>query len=179
MTSAINPINGPQVISSMNASIVVETLLSRKGQHVPAHWRRTLEGASIRAAFRHLKIEKETIAHVRTGVDYANTAAVAAEVEAGTRGTDVNGKPIVAPLWNGKGEWVAFPFIARHKDKGTEYVRMMPASFDNLRPSVQWYLNGVPVDFAAVSGYLTAKEMPSDTPPRCFTVKADDVVSIG
>jgi len=152
----------------MNASQIVESLKGHKGQHLRVAWQRqckTLKGAP--------SIQKRVVAFVRTGIDYANLAKVKAGIANGERGP-------IAPIWNGKGEWAEFPFIQRHKETGREYVRMFPAVFDNLKSPIvsEYLLRGQVVDKQEVAPFLQSCEL-RDTSPDCFTVKADDVVSVG
>lgn len=152
----------------MNAQNIVSALLGRKGQHCPIVWERDCK---IRKGAR--SIRKRTLAYVRTGIDYANLASVANGIANGERGP-------VGPIWNGKGEWQTFPFIVRHVDTGADYVRLYPASFANLKPSVQFLFKGQPITLDDARGDLLASELRHDDgPPDCFTVKAGDVIAIG
>jgi hypothetical protein len=154
---------GRPPFETMNAQVIIDSLLGRAGQHCPVTWHRlckTRKGAA--------PVTKKTTAYVRTGIDFANLASVKAGIASGERG-EVQSLP-----W---GEWARFPYIIAHK--GQEYVRLYPASFANLRPVVQYFQNGQPVAFEAVSGSLLASELPSGEQPECFTVKAGDVESIG
>lgn len=154
----------------MLSKAIVATLQSRKGQHVEIVWRReakTRKGTAF-------VIEKRTRAFVRAGINYANLASVKQGIEAGTRDE-------VQPLpdWQ---EWAEFPFILRHKGNGTEYVRLYPASFDNLAHAtkVEWLMDGVVTDYASVEPYLLASEKPKadDEKPACYCVKSADVIEI-
>lgn len=150
----------------MKASEIIESIESRRGRHVKVTWQRpakTLKGAES------LVISKRTCAWIRSGIDYANLAEVKAGIAAGERGE-------VQPLpW---GEWIRFPFIIGHK--GQEYVRLYPASFDNLRPEVEWSINGRPSTYEKVEQYLLSSEKrkDEDEQPLCFTVKAESVIDI-
>jgi hypothetical protein len=150
---------------SLDAKAIVETLRTRKAQHVPATWERamkTLKGTKE-------NITKRTTAYVRAGIDYANLAAVKQGIEAGER-------EAVEPLpW---GEWVAFPFIIAHK--GAEYVRLYPAVFDNLKATVEYFIDGKPATVEQVRPLCLASEFRErDEAPLCFTLKAESIVSIG
>ena len=151
----------------MKSIQIVEALQNIKGQHVKVVWAR-----KCKVKKGSPDIVKRTIAHVRTGIDYANIAEVREAIAAKERGD-------VQPIWNGKGEWVNFPFVFKHVDSGSEYVRFYPASFDNLHPSVQYFENGTPVSFEAVKSYLYASEIPDGTTPLCYCLKAEDVETIG
>lgn len=148
----------------LTAKQIVTELENRKGQHVKVTWSRL---AKTLKDCPHT-IAKRTTAFVRSGIDYANLATVQSGIEAGTRG-EVQSLP-----W---GEWIQFPFIIGHK--GIEYVRLYPASFDNLKPSVEWTRDGEPVQFDHIEKWLLSSEKRRDEKPAdCFTIKANDVVSI-
>lgn len=144
---------------------IVDALKAHKGQHVPAIWQRT---AKVFADCP-LVIVKRTTAYVRAGIDYSNLALVREGIENGTRG------PVQSLKW---GTWAQFPFIIAHKAK--EYVRLYPAVFANLTPTVEWFIDGRPATYADVEPYLLASEKrDSEEEVTCFTVCADNVLSIG
>ncbi len=148
----------------MKAQNIIATLQNKKGQHVPVTWARQ---AKTRKDCPFI-VGKRTTAHVRAGINFANLASVKQGIESGERGE-------VQPLpW---GEWVKFPFIIGHK--GNDYVRLYPASFDNLVPVVEWTRDGVPCHKSDVAAYLLASELrDSDDQPECFTVKAESIIEI-
>jgi hypothetical protein len=149
----------------MNASEIIQQIENRRGQHVKVTWQRvakTLKAAS-------LVVSKRTSAWVRSGIDFSNLRVVKEGIENGERGE-------VQPLpW---GEWIDFPFIIGHK--GMEYVRLYPASFDNLVPEVEWSINDRPSTYEKVEPYLLSSEKrkDEDDKPLCFTVKSESVISI-
>jgi hypothetical protein len=146
------------------AKEIVESLKSFPGSHRGIVWQRD---AKVRKDCPYASIQKQTCAYVRAGIDYSNLSSVQAGIESGERGE-------VQPLpW---GEWSQFPYIISHK--GNEYVRLYPPVFANLKPVVQWFANGNPVEFSAVQPYLLASEMPKDTVPECFTLKAESIIAI-
>lgn len=150
----------------MNANQIVQILQSRKGQNLRAVWRRpmkTRKGVDV-------LLEKETSVLVRGGIDYANLGAVQSGIATGERGE-------VEPLpW---GEWTAFPFIIAHK--GVDYVRLYPSSFANNRPVVRYFAGGTPTnDIESLKALCLASEFSSDdSAPSCFTLKAENIISIG
>ena len=110
---------------------------------------------------------------MRSGINYSNLASVRDAIEAGKR------EPVEGLPW---GQWRegCANYIIDHKDK--EYVRLYPASFDNLsKASVQWLLNGKPCQYKDVEPYLLASEKhkDDDEKPACFTVNAENILSIG
>jgi hypothetical protein len=151
----------------MNANLIIESLVNRKGQHVCVTWRRQLETRKGCT----LVIEKETRAYVRAGIDYANLKSVREGIAQGTR-EEV--QPL--PDWC---EWIQFPFTLRHKSKGTEYVRLYPSTFGNLKPSVRYYVNGLEARAEDVEPLCLAKEFRDrDDVPACFMVKVDSISEV-
>lgn len=148
----------------MKTQDIVNAVKGHKGQHILATWQRIAKTYNGIEAV----VEKRVKAYVRAGIDYANLASVKQAIENGERGE-------VEPLkW---GQWIQFPFTIEHK--GKEYVRLYPASFDNLKPTTQWLLNGKEVDYSTVEPMLQASEKKHDEHPACFTLFADSVISIG
>jgi hypothetical protein len=152
----------------MNAKQIVSLVASHKGQNLRASWERQAKTFKDCA----LNIRKSTSCIVRAGIDYANLASVKSEIELGTRDA-------VEPLpW---GTWQEFPFIIAHK--GQEYVRLYPASgfAADVKPQVDWTIDGRPASYREVEPYLLASEKPNPLEPaaKCFTLKADSILSIG
>jgi len=153
---------------SSDAKAIIAALLGHKGQHVAITWKRELE--TYKGTTQ--KVEKQTVAHVRTGIEYSNLASVKQGIASGER-DEV--QPL--PTWQ---EWGEFPYILRHKGNGTEYVRLFPASFANLKPSVSYFIDGQPVSKADVEPLVTAKEKSErDEPAPVFNVKVNSILSIG
>ena len=151
----------------MKALAIVAAVQNKKGQHVLAVWERfakTLKTSSV-------VIGKRTSAYVRAGINYANLGVVKDGIAAGERG-EVESLP-----W---GQWRAGfeTMIIDHKD--CEYVRLYPATFDNLVPTVQWFMNGQPATYEQVEPHLLASEKrkDDDDKPLCFTLKAETVLEI-
>jgi len=150
----------------MNAQQIVESLKTRKGQHVQAVWQRLAK--TLKAC--PMAVGKRTSAWVRAGIDYANLASVQNGIASGERG-EVQSLP-----W---GTWKQFPFVI--ENKGKEYVRLYPASFGNLStPQVEWTLDGKPTTYENVEQFLLESEKRKDNErPDCFTLSADSILSIG
>jgi hypothetical protein len=137
----------------------------QSGANVPAKWGKTLK---TRKGVTD-KVEKVTVAHIRKGIDFSNLSSVKEGIANGERG-EVQGLP-----W---GEWVKFPVHISHK--GNDYARLYPASFTNLVPKVKYFINGHEVSKAEAQALCLASEFPSrDEKPECFTVKAENLISIG
>jgi hypothetical protein len=154
----------------MTSNQILAKIIEHKGQHVPAVWQRSLK--TLKGVTQ--TVTKQTTAFVRAGIDYANLKSVKEGIESGERGEV---QPL--PSWS---EWVQFPFILRHKENGTEYVRLYPASFDNLKEKnqVQYFLDGQPATLEQVRPLCLASEFRnSDEPLVCFTLKTESVLAIG
>lgn len=151
----------------MNAKNIVEQLTTRKGQHVFVTWRRKLKTLKTCS----LTIEKETKAFVRAGIDYSHLASVREGIASGER-EEV--QPL--PSWC---EWIQFPFTLRHKANRTEYVRLYPASFANLKPVVRYFVNGIEAKAEDIKPFCYASEFEeNETAPACFMVKAESISEI-
>lgn len=153
----------------MNAKSIVELLKGKAGQHVLVSWQRA---AKTLKDCPHI-IGKRTAAWVRSGISFSNLATVREGIETGER-SEVGKLP-----W---GQWrEGFRnYVIDHK--GTEYVRLYPASFANLAtPAVEWTLDGQPASFAQVEPWLLASEKPKqdDKPVECFTLKAESILTVG
>lgn len=151
----------------MKAQEVVQYLQGKAGQHVNVSWSRK---AKTRGSCP-FEIIKHTSAFVRTGIKYANLQAVKSEIAAGNR-EQVGQLPF--------GHWrPGFEnYIIDHN--GTEYVRLYPASFDNLsEPQVSWTMDGITATFDDVKLYLKRSEDKREHQSACFTVKAEDINSVG
>lgn len=154
----------------MQTAEIVKAVQDKKGQHVQAVWRRdakTKKGTAF-------KIEKRTCAWVRSGINYANLATVKEGIESGERGE-------VQPLQKGQA-WLQFPFTLRNETSGQEYVRLYPATFENLRKETktEWIMDGVVVPYEQVEQYLLASDKrkeDKETPP-CFLLKSESVMEI-
>ena len=152
----------------MKAIEIIQAVQDRKGQHVKVTWQRvakTLKGTAQ-------LITKRTSAFVRAGIEYANLASVKEAIASGDR-DEVQ----ALPSWS---EWVQYPFISQHKQTKQQYVRLYPAVFANLKPEVEWSLDGKPATYEQVEPYLLASEKrkEDDDKPACFSLKADDVIAI-
>lgn len=152
----------------MNAVEIMENLKGKAGQHVRITWQRLCK---TKVSFDGI-IAKRTSAYVRSGISYANLTDVREGIESGKR------EPVEGLPWGQWREGYA-NYIIDHND--TEYVRLYPASFDNLKPSVEWTLNGVPSTYEECEPYLLTSEKPrhNDKESPCFNVKAISVISIG
>jgi len=149
-----------------------ETLSSKKGANLTASWGKTLK---TRKGVED-KVEKMTKMVIRGGITYDNMGIVQEKREDGSLPSENAGLP-----W---GEWAEFPYHITHK--GTDYVRFYPASGINIAtgsdfyPEVTYLLNGNPVEKTVIEALCLASEFPKrEEKPLCFTVKAENVISLG
>jgi hypothetical protein len=162
----------------MNIDHIKQTLASKKGANLKATWVKTLK---TRKEGRGFKVEKITSIVVRGGIDYENMGIVQEKREDGSLPSENAGLP-----W---GTWAEFPLHIEHK--GTDYARFYPASGINVatgepfKPEVTYLIDGVEVP-SGVEGWMRVRSLclASEFPkrvsePLCFTVKADNVLSIG
>ena len=153
---------------SPDAQAIISALRERTGTNLPIQWERECE--TYKEVIQH--VTKRTSAHVRCGIDYANLASVQAGIASGERGEV---QPL--PVWQ---EWAHAPFILRHKGNGTEYIRLFPSSFANLKPTVEYFIDGTPATLADVTPLLKASELRErDEAPACFNVKVSSILAIG
>lgn len=164
LTNSLYPLN----CAPMNAKNIIESLQNRRGQHVRVSWRKQLETRKEVTD----TVEKETTTFVRSGINFANLASVREGIANGERGEV---QPL--PTWC---EWEQAPFILRHKSNGTQYVRLYPSTFNNLKPATRYFLNGVEVSAQDVQPLCLAKEFRDrEETPACFMVKAESITTIG
>lgn len=150
----------------MNIINIIESLKGHHGQNIRASWQKSCK---LLQGYAGNVVTKTTVAVVRGGIDYANLASVREGIASGER-DEVQSLP-----W---GEWAQFPVHITHR--GADYVRLYPPTGGiSQMPKVQWQLNGEPVEYAAIEHMLLASEKPKGEKPDCFTVKAENIVSIG
>ena len=151
----------------MKAIAIVQAVQDKKGQHVLAVWERSAKTLKTATC----TIVKRTSAYVRAGINYANLCVVKDGIEAGERG-EVESLP-----W---GQWRAGFETMIIDHKGTEYVRLYPATFGNLVPDVQWFMDSKPATYEQVEPHLLASEKRKDNEdkPLCFTLKAESILEI-
>jgi len=148
------------------AALVLASLVDHKGEWMNAEWETETKPA---AKHKGVTLTKRCTAVVRTGVAFANLGVVKDAIEAGERG-EVGS----LPSWQ---EWAAFPFILRHKTKGTEYVRLTLAGSDRI--SVRLFVNGTEVDRETFNGYLTPSDAKGGEKPEVISVKLENIRRLG
>jgi len=146
----------------MKAQDIVEKIRNSKGQHVKVIWAKVCKTKG-----GHSIVVKKTVAWVRSGIDFSHLKPVKEAIENGERG------PANPLPW---GKWKEFPFVIEHQDN--EYVRLYPSVFDNLRSRSEYTRNGEPVALEDIKDTLYASELSGGEKVECFTVKADNVISV-
>lgn len=87
------------------------------------------------------KLKKQTTYRSVRFCDYENLASTKEKRENGTEAT--------APTW---WEWIEFPYIARHKTKGTKYLVVKP--IESEIPTTQYFSCGNPIETELVKPHL-------------------------
>ena len=75
------------------------------------------------------------------------------------------------PEWQ---EWEVFPYLLRHKTKGTRYVRLYPT--DAVK--VTYLVGDEEIPYAKVEEFLLASEKPTGVKPDCISLTLDYVTSL-
>ena len=96
---------------------------------------------------------------VRMGIDFANMKV--------NEGRQVGELP-----W---GEWEVFPYVIKHK--GNYYLRVYNAFVDNAKTYSTYELNGV--EISKEKALEIVGEEKKSKPSDCYTIKFDNIVSIG
>jgi len=136
-----------------------------KGANVILEWTRqakTRKGAPM--------IHKAVRMVGRLGLTYDNQAAVQEKRSNGELPTENKGLAEWA-------EWVQFPFLIRHRTKGTMYLRMYSGTSKKVKPHRQFLMDGEAVSFEMVEAHLLAAEKKSEHGDT-FMVKVEDVTRI-
>ena len=142
----------------MKAQDAIQKMINHKGQNVRAVWSRPIK---TRKEFAGIQIVKTVSAIVRAGIDYSNMQ----------KNRDIETGPLP---W---GEWDVFPFSIIHK--GVDYIRLYPPNGLRFYPIVSYTKNGKPVTAEEVKPFCLASEFSKGDAPDCFTIKAENLVSIG
>jgi hypothetical protein len=116
------------------------------------------------------EIQKRVRAVGRIGIEYDNIAKVKEKRENGSLPSENAG----LQDWQ---EWVNYPYLLKHKSKGTLYLRLYKGTSDKVCPKVEWLLNDEPVAIEDISDFLYASEL-SKSESDCFQCKLDDVTSL-
>lgn len=146
-------------VTTSIAEEIVAQIMGIRGQFTNVRFK---SNVVLAAKFKHLSIEKITLATVRAGIDFKNLSSVKEGIENGERGE-------IHPLkW---GSWKKFPYIIEHK--GKEYVRLYPSLSKKHIPKVKYFLDGKEISKKDVLNYVTDSkrdEMIKAEKPECFNV---------
>ena len=146
----------------------VDRFLSCKGQFVTVNFTTTKTPAAKHKGVSLVKIVEGTF---RAGVDFAKMKATEEGIAAGTRG------PVQGLSY---GDWLAFPYVIIHREKGQLYYRLYPTVPTKVNPTpvkATYTVDGKEVDRNTFKSYLTpsaAREMDNDKIPPCINVKAEN-----
>ena len=138
-------------------------LLSRKGQIVTLT---ACRACKTRKDAGNVLVTKRSVFQAQVGVDYNAKASVQEKRESG----ELPAEPQPLP-W---GEWENFPYVIQHK--GKRYFRFYTVR-NSFVPSVQYYLDGYPVDVEKVRPLLLASEF-AERIGDCFTYPMDGIEEI-
>jgi hypothetical protein len=154
----------------MNIQTIKPLILSNKGSNLSAVIQKDLK---LRKPYKEdYKVTKITRLVIRGGIAYDNIGVVQEGRENGTLPAENAGLP-----W---GEWADESGV-HITHKGNDYVRMYPASGIDFPTKVTYLLNGIETSKSEVEYMCLASELPKpdDEEPKCFTIKADNIVEIG
>ena len=168
--------------NQLDAASVRNKILNAKGNFVKAAWK---SNPKPKAEFKNILLEKNTVAVVQAGVNYANLSSVKDAIAAGERG-EVQELPFgqwyVDPLTNKS--W--FPYVITHRPKDSDkdefYLRLYPSNGNNHIPKSIFYVDGEEVSKEKFATYLTNSEakklLNSEERPLCFTIKLKNLMDL-
>lgn len=162
----------------LNAASVRDKILNAKGSFVKAAWKSNPKPA---AAFKNILLEKNTVAVVQAGVNFANLSSVKDAIAAGERG-EVQELPWGQWYFDKLSQKSWFPHVIEHKDE--LYLRLYPSQGNNHKARSVFYADGKEVTKEEFAGYLTnseAKKLLDPSPddvPLCFTIKLNNLLDL-
>ena len=161
-------------------AVDLDRFITIKGQFVSVSWISTKKPA---AAHKDKKLTKKSKGVFRAGINFSKLGAVIDGIRDGERG-EVQKLP-----W---GQWKQFPYVIEHKD--SQYVRLYPpaktitmedgtpkrvSDWSAARMVVEYFVDDQPTTKQEFLKFLTPSEANSDGDlPDCFTVKADNLISL-
>jgi len=154
----------------MNIQTIKPLILSNKGSNLSAVIQKDLK---LRKEYKGKhKVTKVTRLVIRGGIAYDNIGVVQEGRENGTLPAENAGLP-----W---GEWADESGV-HITHKGEDYVRMYPASGIDFPTKVDYFLDGIQTTKSEVQIMCLASEMPKpdDEEPKCYTIRASNIVEIG
>ena len=151
----------------MKPAEYIKAVIQHKGQNLTVEVEKQLK---TKVANRRDTVTKLTRFVCRTGIQYDNIKDVKQARDSGELPSENDGLP-----W---GEWDTFPYVIKHK--GANYLRLYPSSDKALVPHTKYFINGVETNKEYVQSICLASEFSKGGDrPKCYTVKADNVKSIG
>jgi len=160
----------------LDAASVRDKILNAKGSFVKAAWK---SNPKPKAEFKNILLEKNTVAVVQAGVNFANLSSVKDAIAAGERG-EVQELP-----W---GKWYEdkltgkswFPHVIEHKDE--LYLRLYPSQGNNHKTTSVFYADGKEVTKDEFAAYLTNSDAKKLLEPEkdllCFTIKLNNLLDL-
>lgn len=148
----------------MNATEIIQKILKNKGQFRNASWERDCQVKKDSPPIR----KRTEMENVRIGLEYDNMGIVHEKRESGELPSVNTG----LPNWC---EWKQYPYIAKNKFNGTEYVRVYPRSSSYKKYT--YLINGVEKTKEEVSDYLGSIEK-KESKDICKWVKLNDILNI-
>lgn len=137
-----------------------------KGANIVLEWTRD---AKVRKGAP--KVRKMVRMVGRVGVEYDSLKSVQQKRSNGQLPSENQGLAEWA-------EWVQYPFVIRHKTKGTLYLRMYKGTSAKVHPSVAFLLDSKAVSFEAIEQHLLASEKRGHDDTDTFMVKISDLTRV-
>lgn len=152
----------------MDTKAILEKHRALRGQYCRLTWERVVKLRKSAENQGHVAI-KRSVATVRVGLAYDNMNKTKEGRATGELPPENAGLP-----W---GEWLEYPHVIGHK--GETYLRFYPVQpGESIKVETTYSLDGKLVKADQIKPLALASEFRKSDPPLCFTLKADNVVSI-
>lgn len=156
-------------VSEFQQKIADSFYAMQSGAFYKVQWTRDCK---VRKSAGPIRVFKNVLAYVKTGLNYDNIASVQAKRDAGELPSENAGLP-----W---GQWFDFPRVIEHK--GEYYLRLYPANeFGPMKRNFFILENSKmrDIDWVEAEKYLLASEFAdSEKQIDCFTVKLSNLVEL-
>jgi len=165
--------------NKLDAASVRDKILNAKGNFVKAAWK---SNPKPKAEFKNILLEKQTVAIVRSGINYANLSAVKDAIAAGERSEEIGELPWGSWYYDKLSDKSWFPYVIEHNDE--LYLRLYPSDGNNHKANSVFYVEGNEVTKDVFASYLTnseAKKLLEPTEedkPLCFTIKLKNLLDL-
>jgi hypothetical protein len=106
----------------------------------------------------------------RMGIEYDNMKSVKVGRAIGELPETNQG----LPAWQ---EFEIYPYLLRHKNKGTQYLRLYKGTSHLTKHKTTWYKNGVEVSFEDIENLILASEK-SSKKGDCFQVTVNHITRL-